>query len=84
MRTMEARGARCVASTTSHSPSTSASTTRWKSIGLSPGAYTEAQRAGMPAARSSVAVRWAKSRHTPRRATKVLRAESVIVLDPGT
>ena len=38
IRTIEARGARCVASNTRQVPSISASTTRWKSIGVSPGA----------------------------------------------
>ena len=47
IRTRLCRGARYVASTTCHRPSTWTSATAWKSIGHSPGAYTDTQRAGM-------------------------------------
>ena len=59
MRTSDGRGASRVASTTYHRPSTSASTTAWKSIGSRPGAYAEASRAGTSRARSSARARWA-------------------------
>ena len=62
MRTIVDRGARHVASSTFQWPSTYASTTAWKSIGLRPGAYTDARRAGTSHARRNAITRWAKSR----------------------
>jgi hypothetical protein len=85
MRTMDWRGARSVASWADHRPSSSGPpNTAWKSIGYSPGAYTAANRAGMPTARQGATPRWAKSRQVPIPVSKVSSAESWTELEPAT
>jgi hypothetical protein len=61
-----------------------AAATAWKSIGLMPGAYTAASRAGTFLDLSREMARWAKSRHTPRRCSSVSTAPSVPREDPLT
>ncbi len=82
IRSMLSRGARPVGSMTYQAPLMWASATAWKSMGLSPGAYTAASRAGTFLARSSEIARWAKSRQTPRRCSRVSTAPSVPREDP--